>query len=257
MSKENPDRLKDLGRVKDTVILDPRVIVIEEGHNPRNFALPENRAHIEELKASILEHGVLLPLLVRWEAATKQPILVDGETRLRSVLELISEGHEIVSVPTLQVSAANDADRLVLALTANTGKPLSQWESGVAYQKLRNFGWEDEQIAKRMGQSVAFVRRAIDLSDATEEMKELLSRKAVTPALAAQLKKQHGSNAARVAKERGASPEAPLKREKADGFAGLKAAVAAVLAEADQQRDAMNVEIHRDNIHALRVAFQG
>ena len=107
-----------------------------------------------------------------------------------------------------------------------------------------------------MGQSAAFVRRAIDLSDASEDMKELLSRKAVTPALAAKLKKEHGSNAARVAKERGATPDKPLKRERADSAADLKAAVAAVLAEADQQRDAMVVEIHRDNIHALRLALK-
>ena len=254
MSKESPDRLKDLGRVKDSVILDPRIIVIETNHNPRNFSLAENRGHIDELKASIAVHGVLAPLWVRWEASTKQPVLVDGETRLRAVLELIKEGTDIKGVPTIQVAAANEADRLVLALTANTGKPLSQWESGVAYQKLRGFGWSDEEIAKRMGQSVAFVRRAIDLSDASEDMKELLSKKAVTPALAASLKKQHGGDAAKVAKERGASPEKPLKREKADGFAALRAAAAAVLAEADQQRDAMVIEIHRDNIHALREA---
>ena len=127
MASSEVTRLKDLGSRKDSIVIDPRLIVIEEGHNPRNFSLPENRAHLDELKASIAEHGVLAPLWVRWEASTKQPVLVDGETRLRATLELIAEGVDIKSVPTIQVSAANEADRLVLALTANTGKPLSQW----------------------------------------------------------------------------------------------------------------------------------
>lgn len=227
-------RLRDLkSGVRDEIWIDPRIIVIEEGHNPRNFALPENRASIEAIKASIRVHGTIQPLWVRFDSSTRQAILVDGETRLRANLELIEEGIEIEAVPCKQVKANNEADRLILALTANTGKPLSQWESGVAYLKLRNFGWTDEKIAERMGQSVSFVKRAIDLSDAPEEMKILLSRKAVTPALAAQLLKVHGSNAGKVAVENGAASGQTLKRSK--GESAISKALHAILDEVEEE----------------------
>lgn len=234
MSKVEITRLRDLkSGVRDSIWLDPRIVVIEEGHNPRNFNLPENRAHLDALKASIKVHGTLQPLLVRFESSTRQAVLVDGESRLRANLELIEEGVEIESVPTIQVTATNEADRLILALTANTGKPLSQWETGMSFLKLRNFGWSDEKIAERMGQTIAFIHRSIALSDAPEEMKELLSKKAVSPALAAQLIKNHGTQAALVAKSKGATQSTPLKRKKE--VSATEKAIGAIIKEADAE----------------------
>lgn len=65
-------RLRDLkSGVRDEIWIDPRIIVIEEGHNPRNFALPENRASIEAIKASIRVHGTIQPLWVRFDSSTR------------------------------------------------------------------------------------------------------------------------------------------------------------------------------------------
>ena len=50
-------------------MIDPRIIVINDGHNPRNYDLPENHAHLDALKVSIRENGTLVPLLVRYDAA--------------------------------------------------------------------------------------------------------------------------------------------------------------------------------------------
>lgn len=238
-------RLRDLkSGVRDSIWLDPRIIIVEEGHNPRNFDLPENRASVEALKASIRVHGTLQPLLVRFEAATRQAVLVDGETRLRANLELIEEGVEIESVPTIQVQAANEADRLVIALTANTGKPLSQWETGMSFLKLRNFGWSDEKIAERMGQTVGYVKRAIDLSDAPIEVKEMLSRKALTPALAAQLVKEHGKDAGKVAKEKvekAGGKQAKREKDKTALQKAVEALVEEVVDEMDGDEDFVSV----------------
>jgi ParB-like chromosome segregation protein Spo0J len=71
--------------------------------------------------------GVLQPLLVRFDPQQQCAILNDGECRLRAVLELIEEGVEIATIPILQVQGGNETERLVIALTANTGKPLSKW----------------------------------------------------------------------------------------------------------------------------------
>ena len=187
-----PTRLRDLRKsVSDVVSIDPRIIDIEAGHNPRDYALKENHDHLEELKASIKKQGVRVPLLVRFDKHGGKAIVVDGECRLRACLELIDEGVPIESVPTIQVKGGNEADRLVTALTANTGKPLSKWESGNAFKRLEHFGWTPEKIAEELGFSLRFVNEALELADAPEEVKHMLSEQAVTPSLAlSELRKQ-------------------------------------------------------------------
>lgn len=170
-------------------------IKVEKGHNPRNYDLPENRAHLDELKASIRHVGTQVPLLVRFDTGTGQAILVDGECRLRANLELINEGCDIRGVPVIQVPGGNEADRLVLALTANTGKPLSKWEIGAAFQRLINFGWSNDDIAAKMGYAKRYVTEALELSDAPMEIKSLLSQQAVTPSLAISEIRKNGSGA--------------------------------------------------------------
>ena len=182
-SQVKATRLADLGKRTDTVRLDPRIISIESGHNPRDYRLPENRAHLDELKANIKENGVLVPLLVRFDAPTGSVFLVDGECRLTACNELIQEGVPIESVPTVQVKAGNEAERLIMALTANTGKPLSKWEIGGAFRRLKGYGWDEEKIAQRLGYSLRFVNESLELEDAPEEVKHLLSEQAVTPSL--------------------------------------------------------------------------
>lgn len=223
MKITEPTRLKHLAKsVRDQVVLHPSDICVEQGHNPRNYNLPENRAHLDELKASIKQNGILVPLLVRWDAGTKRAILVDGECRLTASLELLSEGFEIIGVPTIQVTGTNEADRLILAMTANTGKPLSKWEIGTAFQKLIGFGWDAPKIADKLGYSVRYVQECMDLSDAPEEVKQLLSLEAVTPSLALKHIRENGSWAGevlrgKVAAARAKNPSAKkvtVKRER-------------------------------------------
>lgn len=219
----NPERLRDLKTgARDMFAVPPSMIRVEEGHNPRDYRLPENRAHLDELKRSIAQLGVLNPLWVRFdvpaEGEKKTAILVDGECRLRAVLELIDEGTEILSVPVIQVEGKSETERLLLAITANTGKPLSKWELGEAFRKLERFGWSAVKISERTGYTPRFVGEAIELADAPEDVKELLSAQAVTPSLALAEIRKNGSQAAAVLKQRvevaKANGQATAKREK-------------------------------------------
>ena len=230
---KQPTRLKDLGTRTDAIKLDPRIIVIEEGHNPRDYKLAENRAHLDNLKASIRQIGVRQPLWVRWEAATKQVILVGGECRLRSCLELIAEGHEIESVPVIQVQGNNEAERVRDALTENSGKPLSQWEAGVGYKRLIAFGWSVDRIAAECAVTTRYVSQAIELTDVPEQVKEQLSAGQITPAVAVKSVREHGSNAGKINAERIAEADGkPLKRERAaTGSGNVLQAAKVVLSE--------------------------
>jgi ParB-like chromosome segregation protein Spo0J len=228
-------RLTHLAQGKlDCPKIDPRLIHIREGWNPRNYALPENRLHLDNLKKLItavdedgVPAGVQKPLEVQWDVVdgspVKVPILIDGECRLRAVLELIDEGCEIKTVPVMQVPGAAPANMLLRALTANSGKSLSKWELGVAYKRLANFGWPSSLIANRNAVSEKFVKEAIELTDAPAEIKQMLSTLAVTPAAALNEIHRHGSNASFIlrakieearAKSKRTGKAAPVKRKK-------------------------------------------
>ena len=223
MAKSKPviNRLRDLKTsARDQLMIDPRIILIDDSFNPRNYDLPENHAHLDALKRSIRENGTLTPLLVRYDAERKAAVLVDGECRLRANLELIAEGVEIDTVPTIQVPGGNEQDRLITAITANTGKPLSKWELGGAFQRLFNHGWGDDKIAARTGYSQKFITEARELADAPDEVKQLLSSQAVTPALAISELRTNGAAAVKtlqtIAKAHTASgKKGPAKRAKA------------------------------------------
>ena len=218
---KNVNRLRDLKTsARDQLMIDPRIILVDDGHNPRRYDLPENHAHLDELKKSIRENGTLVPLLVRYDAERKAAVLVDGECRLRANLELIAEGVEIDTVPTIQVPGGNESDRLLTAISANTGKPLSKWELGGAFRRLYNFGWSEEKIAKKTGYTENFVNEAMELADAPDEVKRLLSAQAVTPSLALSALRTNGAAAVAslqtIASEHKASgKKGPAKRAKA------------------------------------------
>lgn len=56
----NPGRLRDLktSGSRDVVPLPPHMIRIDPTHNPRDYRLPENRAHLDALAISVIKkHG--------------------------------------------------------------------------------------------------------------------------------------------------------------------------------------------------------
>ena len=206
-------RLRDIadGR-RDMLNIHPGLIRIDKGFNPRQYSMFENREHLDALKASIREMGVRVPLLVRWDVGSEQAILIDGECRLRACLELIKEGVEIKSVPVFQEPAGNEADRLILAITTNTGKPLSIAESGAAFKRLLGYGWKADDIARKTGHTVRYVNQSMEINDAPEEVKQMVSKGSVTPALARKVVREKGDGATAVLKGKVEAAEAKGKK---------------------------------------------
>lgn len=207
-------KFRDMGTRQDLVMIDPAAIQVEKDHNPRDFKLPENRQHLDNLKTSIRAQGVLQPLWVRWDA--DKVILVDGESRLRATVELIAEGVEIKAVPCKLVKAADVVERKLLALTANSGKPLSKWEAGAAYRQLEGWGWSHAAIAMRTAVTERYVREAIELSLAPTEVKTMMSTGQVTERAALKTVREHGSAAVEILNVK-------LEEVKAEGKTVVKA----------------------------------
>lgn len=125
-------------------------------HQPRHRFDP---AQLAELAASIREHGVVMPIVVRRDA--EGFVLVAGERRLRA-----ARMAGLADIPAVVRGAdlASDA-QLVLALLENLQRAdLDPIEAAEGYQRLvQEFGLRQEDVAKKVGKDRATVANSLRL----------------------------------------------------------------------------------------------
>ena len=98
----------------ETTTADALLVAVEKiRRNPRQPRTTINTAELEELAASIREHGVIQPLIVSRGPGTEEYTLIAGERRLEA-----SKLAGLERVPVL-IRDASDQQRLELALIEN------------------------------------------------------------------------------------------------------------------------------------------
>lgn len=135
---------------KDIYNIDPRAIVVVEGFNSRT-----DFGDIEDLAAQIAEQGVLNPVTVipiKDENGVETYQLVDGERRYRACMHIINNGGDIARIPAIFIPKNTSKDELLIQqVMRNEGKPFSEYEYGVAFNKFIKLGYERKEIAKKFG----------------------------------------------------------------------------------------------------------
>lgn len=134
---------------------------------PRSSLHPEE---LEELTASVREHGVLQPLIVTPGKTEGQYTLIAGERRLQAAR---LAGLKIVPVLVRQ---ATDQQRLELAIIENVQRAdLSALEEAEAYRQLaEDFDLSHEDIAARVGKSRVAVTNTLRLLKLPDVVKNAL-----------------------------------------------------------------------------------
>lgn len=221
-----PTTLKQVGQRRDYQMIDPRLIDIEPGFNARDYTLPENRAHLDRLKLLLVAAGrVNEPIIVRLNRETGRANVIDGECRLRATLELIAENvypFTEADMPCYPAPPGSDdeATRRFASLYANEGKSFSKWELGRGYQALFDLNISIPTIAKKTANSETFIRECIELANAPDELKQLLSSQAVSPAEAIRIVRSADVPAevktlqATVQAKKASGSKGPVKRAK-------------------------------------------
>lgn len=130
--------------------------IVPNPRQPRREIRPEE---LDELAASIVEHGILQPLVVTRTSDEGVYSLIAGERRWRAS---ILAG--LTTVPVL-VKEASSREMLELALVENLQRAdLNSLEEASAYQALvEEFGLKQEDIAGRVGKSRQAVSNALRL----------------------------------------------------------------------------------------------
>jgi ParB family transcriptional regulator, chromosome partitioning protein len=124
---------------------------------------------IDELKASILEHGILQPIVVR--KSIKGYEIVVGERRFRAAKEA-----KLETIPAV-VRELSEQQMMELAVLENLQREdLDPIEEGLAYQTLmEKLKLTQEEVAKRLGKSRPHVANHIRLLSLPAKIQEFIS----------------------------------------------------------------------------------
>jgi ParB family chromosome partitioning protein len=140
-------------------------------YQPRQAFEP---TQLDELAASIAEHGVLQPILVT--ETTGGYMLIAGERRLRA-----AQMAGLERIPAL-VRPADDSAQLAWALIENLQRSdLNALEEAAAFRQLvDDFGLSHDEVARRVGKSRSAVANTLRLLDLAPEVKAALLRGGIT-----------------------------------------------------------------------------
>ena len=136
-----------------------QVSIIAIAPNPSQPRSEINDEGLEELAKSILEHGILQPLILSKSASDNQYTLIAGERRLRA-----AEIAGLESIPAI-IREVTEQERLEIALIENLQREdLTPLEAALAYQQLNNeFNLSHEDISVRVGKSRTAITNTLRL----------------------------------------------------------------------------------------------
>jgi ParB family transcriptional regulator, chromosome partitioning protein len=136
--------------------------------NPRNPRREFAPAELDELAASVKEHGIIQPIVVRAvRGAAEAYEIIAGERRWQAAQRA---GLHEVPVVVLDV---NDSEALALAIVENVQRAdLNPLEEAAGYQALLNeFKYHQDDVAKTVGRSRSHIANTLRLLKLPEGVK--------------------------------------------------------------------------------------
>ena len=138
--------------------------------NPNQPRLAMDKSGLDDLTASVREHGVLQPILVR-PRPNGHYELIAGERRWRA-----AQGAGLPTIPAL-IEDIDDETALEIAVIENLQREdLSPIDEAVIYDKMiREHGYSIRKLAQKLGKDKGYLENRLRLADAPPEIRELVS----------------------------------------------------------------------------------
>ena len=138
--------------------------------NPQQPRLAFNQETLDELAASIREHGVLQPILVR-PIGPNQYQLIAGERRWRA-----SKLAGLETIPAL-IEDIDDDTALEISIIENLQREdISPLDEAAMYDRMvTEHGYSIRKLADKLGKDKGYLENRLRLADAPPEVRELVS----------------------------------------------------------------------------------
>ncbi len=138
--------------------------------NPEQPRLAFDEETLKELAASIREHGVLQPILVR-PIGENHFQLIAGERRWRA-----SKLAGMITIPAL-VEDIDDETALEISIIENLQREdISPLDEAAMYDRMiRDHGYSIRKLAEKLGKDKGYLENRLRLADAPPEVRELVS----------------------------------------------------------------------------------
>jgi ParB/RepB/Spo0J family partition protein len=138
--------------------------------NPEQPRLAFNQETLDELAASIREHGVLQPILVR-PVGPNQYQLIAGERRWRA-----SQLAGLETIPAL-IEEIDDDTALEISIIENLQREdISPLDEAAMYDRMvREHGYSIRKLADKLGKDKGYLENRLRLADAPDDVRELVS----------------------------------------------------------------------------------
>jgi ParB/RepB/Spo0J family partition protein len=138
--------------------------------NPQQPRLAFDETTLNELAASIREHGVLQPVLVR-PLGPHRFQLIAGERRWRA-----SRFAAVETIPAM-VDDIDDETAMEIAIIENLQREdLSPLDEAAMYDRMiRDYGYSIRRLAEKLGKDKGYVENRLRLADAPDEIRQLVS----------------------------------------------------------------------------------
>ena len=138
--------------------------------NPEQPRLVMDETSLEELAASIREHGILQPILVR-PLGNNEFQLIAGERRWRA-----SRAAGLATIPAL-VQEIDDDTALEISIIENLQREdLSPLDEAAMYERMvTDHGYSVRKLAQKLGKDKGYLENRLRLADAPPEIRELVS----------------------------------------------------------------------------------
>jgi ParB family transcriptional regulator, chromosome partitioning protein len=189
--------------------------------NPDQPRMVFEQTSLDELAASVREHGILQPVLVRPFGAPGHYQLVAGERRWRA-----AKAAGLSTIPAM-IEELDDETSLEIAIIENLQREdLSPLEEATMYDRMvKDHGYSIRRLAQKLGKDKGYLENRLRLADAPEEIRELVSLRKDTISHAYELMKVEDPRKRRRLAAQVASGELSLVklRQRIEGRRGRRA----------------------------------
>lgn len=138
--------------------------------NPDQPRMTWNEEGLDELAASVREHGVLQPILVRPLPAGRYQ-LIAGERRWRAATKA-----GLTQIPAM-IEEIDDDTALEIAIIENLQREdLSPVDEALMFERMTTeHGYSVRKLAQKLGKDKGYIENRLRLADAPAEIKQLVS----------------------------------------------------------------------------------